>query len=62
MLGVGMMSEPDFSVWSHDTLVKFAHEALTRIREQDEVIKHLRQDFKDAMQMLRESERARKTD
>ena len=57
-----MMSEPDFSVWSHDTLVKFAHEALTRIREQDEVIKHLRQDFKDAMQMLRESERARKTD
>jgi hypothetical protein len=43
----------DFKTWSQESLADFARDAFKRIQEQDEAIEQLRQDFADAMALVR---------
>jgi hypothetical protein len=43
----------DFKTWSQESLADFARDAFKRIQEQDEAIEQLRQDFADAMELVR---------
>jgi hypothetical protein len=45
---------PNFAAWSNTNLAKFAQESYIRMREQDEAIKQLRGDLKDAMAQVRQ--------
>ena len=44
---------PNFAAWSHENLAKFAEEAYTRLREQQEALEQANANFKDAMCELR---------
>lgn len=46
---------PPFVKWSHESLVKFATDAYHRMRQDAETIEQLRQDFKDAMNLVRKT-------
>ena len=48
------MSEPNFSTWNHDTLVKFATEVYATLQNRDTEIKQLKVDLKDAINAYRE--------
>jgi len=43
----------DFKTWSQESLADFARDAFKRIQEQDDAIEQLRQDFADAMELVR---------
>ena len=43
----------DFKTWSQESLADFARDSFKRIQEQDEAIEQLRQDFADAMELVR---------
>ena len=45
---------PDFASWKQENLVKFAQEAYTTLRQQQDDIKHLRLDFRTAMEAYRD--------
>ena len=47
----------DFKTWSQESLANFAKESFDRMEEQEETIEQLRQDFSDAMKLLRELNR-----
>ena len=47
----------DFKAWSQDSLANFAKESFNRMKEQEKTIEQLRQDFSDAMKLLRELNR-----
>lgn len=44
---------PNFAAWSHENLAKFAEEAYTRMREQQDALEQANANFKDAMVELR---------
>ena len=44
---------PNFAAWSHENLAKFAEEAYTRLREQQDALEQATANFKDAMCELR---------
>ena len=44
---------PEFAAWSHENLAKFAEEAYTRMREQQDALEQANANFKDAMCELR---------
>jgi len=44
---------PNFPAWERATLDKFAADAYIRIQQQAEAIEQLRQDLRDAMNLLR---------
>ena len=44
---------PNFSVWERQTLDRFALDAYLRLQAQQEALEQLRQDLRDAMQLLR---------
>ena len=44
---------PNFSAWERLTLDKFALDAYLRLQAQQEALEQLRQDLRDAMQLLR---------
>ena len=44
---------PNFAAWSHENLAKFAEEAYTRMREQQDALEQATANFKDAMCELR---------
>jgi hypothetical protein len=44
---------PNFAAWERQTLDKFALDAYIRMQQQAEAIEQLRQDLRDAMQLLR---------
>ena len=46
--------KPNFAAWSNENLAKFAADAYDKIKEQEEVIEHLRLDVKDAMKQVRQ--------
>ena len=55
---MNFQDDPKFqslAAWPHETLVKFAQEAYVRLKEQEEAIQQLRNDLRDAMKMVRES-------
>ena len=45
--------QPDFPSWRPDSLAKFAAEAATRIKELEAANEYLRQDLRDAMELIR---------
>ena len=49
---------PNFAAWSHENLAKFAEEAYTRMREQQDALEQAKANFKDAMCELRKLTRA----
>lgn len=44
----------DFKTWSQESLAEFAKDAFKRIQEQDMTIEQLKQDFADAMKVIRD--------
>jgi len=44
---------PNFAAWERQTLDKFALDAYLRLQDQQEALEQLRQDLRDAMQLLR---------
>jgi hypothetical protein len=44
---------PDFASWKPETLVKFAHEAYAKLRDQEDQLQQARQDLKTAMEAYR---------
>jgi len=44
---------PNFAAWDRQTLDKFALDAYLRLQGQQEALEQLRQDLRDAMQLLR---------
>ena len=44
---------PNFAAWSHENLAKFAEEAYTRMREQQDALEQANANFKNAMCELR---------
>jgi hypothetical protein len=48
-----MKDLPNFPAWSNQNLANFATESYIRMKEQQETIEQLKQDFKDAMVELR---------
>ena len=48
-----LMEGPDFASWKPETLIKFAHEAYAKLREQEDEILHLRQDLNTAINAYR---------
>ena len=44
---------PNFSVWERQTLDRFALDAYIRLQQQQEALEQLRQDLRDAMNLLR---------
>ena len=46
--------QPDFPSWQRETLDKFAADAATRLLELEEANDQLKQDLRDAMEMLRQ--------
>ena len=46
---------PNFSAWERQTLDKFALDAYIRLQQQQEALEQLRQDLRDAMQLLRKN-------
>ena len=49
------MTKEDFQRWSQENLANFAWDAYVKMKEQADVIEQLRQDFKDAMKLVRET-------
>jgi hypothetical protein len=45
---------PDFQSWQPATLVKFAHDAYDKMREQDDQLQQMRQDLKTALEAYRD--------
>ena len=45
---------PNFDLWSHDNLAKFAAEAYAKMQEQQERIEQLQNELKDAIKAYRE--------
>lgn len=43
----------DFSSWSQDNLIKFATESQLKLLQQEQEIRHLKQDLKDALEACR---------
>jgi hypothetical protein len=48
-----MNDQPNFSTWEREVLDKFAEDAYVLMQQQAETIEQLRQDFRDAMKLLR---------
>ena len=48
-----MSDLPNFAAWERQTLDKFALDAYIRLQAQQEALEQLRQDLRDAMQLLR---------
>lgn len=48
-----MSDLPNFAAWERQTLDKFALDAYLRLQAQQEALEQLRQDLRDAMQLLR---------
>jgi hypothetical protein len=46
---------PNFSAWERQTLDRFALDAYLRLQAQQEALEQLRQDLRDAMQLLRKN-------
>jgi hypothetical protein len=46
---------PNFAAWERQTLDKFALDAYIRLQAQQEALEQLRQDLRDAMQLLRKN-------
>ena len=46
---------PNFTIWQHATLVKFATESFSRLIDLEEANESLRRDLKDALNLVRES-------
>lgn len=44
----------DFTTWTQPSLAKFASEVYTQNKELREALEQVRQDLKDAMQLLRD--------
>jgi hypothetical protein len=44
---------PDFASWQTETLIKFAHDAYDKMREQDDQLQQMRQDLKTALEAYR---------
>ena len=44
---------PNFAAWERKTLDRFALDAYLRLQAQQEALEQLRQDLRDAMQLLR---------
>ena len=44
---------PNFAVWSHENLAKFAKDAYWRMQEQQDAMEESRRDLKDAMNIIR---------
>jgi hypothetical protein len=47
------MEGPDFASWKPETLVKFAHEAYAKLRDQEDQLQQARQDLKTALEAYR---------
>ena len=47
------MEGPDFASWKPETLVKFAHEAYAKLRDQEDQLQQVRQDLKTALEAYR---------
>ena len=45
--------QPDFPIWKRENLDKFAQEAFVRMGELEDANEQLRQDLRDAMELLR---------
>ena len=50
---------PNFSAWERTTLDKFALDAYLRLQAQQEALEQLRQDLRDAMNLLRKNPNSR---
>lgn len=50
-----MVNANRFEEWSQVSLAKFSHEVYEQLKLEQAANEQLRQDFKDAMQLLRES-------
>ena len=48
-----MSDLPNFAAWERQTLDKFAADSYIRMQQQAEAIEQLRQDLRDAMNLLR---------
>lgn len=48
-----MNDTPNFAAWKLETLAAFALEAYLRLQAQEEAISQLRNDFRDAMKLVR---------
>jgi hypothetical protein len=48
-----LVEGPDFQSWQPATLVKFAHDAYDKMREQDDQLQQMRQDLKTALEAYR---------
>jgi len=48
-----MNDQPNFSTWEREALDKFAQNAYVLMQQQAEALEQLRQDLRDAMQLLR---------
>jgi hypothetical protein len=46
---------PNFSAWERQTLDRFALDAYLRLQQQQEALEQLRQDLRDAMNLLRKN-------
>ena len=44
---------PNFAIWKHDTLAKFATEVYIRLQDEQAANEQLRMDLKDAMKLAR---------
>jgi hypothetical protein len=49
-----LVEGPDFASWQPATLVKFAHDAYDKMREQDDQLQQMRQDLKTALEAYRD--------
>lgn len=50
-----MSDLPNFAAWQRQTLDKFAQDSYIRMQQQAEAIEQLRQDLRDAMNLLRKN-------
>jgi hypothetical protein len=48
-----LVEGPDFASWQTTNLVKFAHDAYDKMREQDDQLQQMRQDLKTALEAYR---------
>ena len=48
-----MSDLPNFAAWERTTLDKFALDAYIRLQQQQEALEQLRQDLRDAMNLIR---------
>ena len=48
-----MTDQPNFAAWEYATLAKFASDLYTQNQQMHEALEQVRQDLKDAMELLR---------